>query len=486
MKAVNLYVLTRAGSAMFRETFNALSDNQEMIKNHEYNDLRGLVDGIDGVDDAAWMCEGFWYSYRIPHISKEFDLLKLEPGRLIVNIELKSQDVGRERICAQLKQNRSYLAHFNTRTECFTYVSELDAVFRLDGEELAESTFAELVRTLRGFDGAHIYENLDMYFKPANYLVAPLTQPEKLLNGEYFLTGQQLNFKSDILKRMEEECAVYGITGEPGTGKTLLLYDMAMELSNRGKCCVVHGTNLSEGHLYIDKRLDRLDILGPADVSAQKLSEYDYILIDELQRIYDGVTNVLHGFIGKKPVIVSYDEEQVLSQAEDGRRIGLRIRSLPGYEEFKLTNSLRINKQIAAFYKMMFNMSAKPKGPVDFDCVDVVYASSMEEALRIMGLYCSGRDYRLIYCEESSDCTNYAAMGVSSLSVIGQEFDNVITVMDEHFSYDGDGVLKGSVTQHDFIKMLYQNVTRTRDRLCILVYKNPDLYCELLKIKELG
>lgn len=43
--------------------------------------------------------DNYFYSYTIAHISKEFDLLRISSNRkCILNIELKSEDVGEDRI----------------------------------------------------------------------------------------------------------------------------------------------------------------------------------------------------------------------------------------------------------------------------------------------------------------------------------------------------------------------------------------------------
>ena len=55
-----------------------------------------------------------YYGFAIPRISKEFDCLWIG-DKTVVNIELKSQDVGEERIKKQLCQNKYYLQHLKKR-----------------------------------------------------------------------------------------------------------------------------------------------------------------------------------------------------------------------------------------------------------------------------------------------------------------------------------------------------------------------------------
>ncbi|HIE5765848.1 TPA: hypothetical protein ACXN3T_000575 [Proteus mirabilis] len=58
--------------------------------------------------------------------------------------------------------------------------------------------------------------------------------------------------------------------------------------------------------------------------------------------------------------------------------------------------------------------------------------------------------------------------------VIGQEFDNVVVIIDQHFSYKNNGEL--DYFAHSYYpadKMLFQNMTRTRNKLKILIFNNP-------------
>lgn len=61
--------------------------------------------------------------------------------------------------------------------------------------------------------------------------------------------------------------------------------------------------------------------------------------------------------------------------------------------------------------------------------------------------------------------------------VIGQEFDRVAAVINQHFHYDSAGKLVSSREngnpKYRLDKMLYQMLTRARQEITIIVYKNP-------------
>jgi hypothetical protein len=75
----------------------------------------------------------------------------------------------------------------------------------------------------------------------------------------------------------------------------------------------------------------------------------------------------------------------------------------------------------------------------------------------------------------------------SSREVIGQEYDKVIVVMDSNFYYNEFRELAGR-NQPDpdylFMRLFYQNITRARSRLCLVVLNNPEVFETLIRIKN--
>ncbi len=64
----------------------------------------------------------------------------------------------------------------------------------------------------------------------------------------------------------------------------------------------------------------------------------------------------------------------------------------------------------------------------------------------------------------------------NSHKVIGQEFDYVAVIIDENFEYDVKGNLTyRSYTYYQAVKMLFQNVTRARKKLKIILINNPEI-----------
>lgn len=66
--------------------------------------------------------------------------------------------------------------------------------------------------------------------------------------------------------------------------------------------------------------------------------------------------------------------------------------------------------------------------------------------------------------------------GKTSHKVIGQEFDGVVVTMDQYFAYDPNGELayRGGAYYYP-VKMLFQNITRARKRINIVIINNEEL-----------
>ena len=160
MKAMNLYLVTRAAdSADFPLLVSELTGTvHREYSRHEAESLRSLTDALVPFlkrkerDVGSWVSylDGFYFSYTIAHISKEFDLLKISgDGDCVLNIELKSEAIEEERICRQLMQNRYYLSHISRSIFSYTYVMETGTLYMLnDKGYMRTATVEELAEVL--------------------------------------------------------------------------------------------------------------------------------------------------------------------------------------------------------------------------------------------------------------------------------------------------------------------------------------------------
>ena len=74
--------------------------------------------------------------------------------------------------------------------------------------------------------------------------------------------------------------------------------------------------------------------------------------------------------------------------------------------------------------------------------------------------------------------------------MIGQEFDKVVMVLDKKFFYGDNGHLYNSAHPNPnylFGKLLFQGLTRTREKLALVVIDNFELFSKIINaIKPYG
>ena len=355
---------------------------------------------------------------------------------------------------------------------------------------MRKSSFEELIGKLSEIDEP-ITRDIELLFRPRDYLISPLNTPEKFLEGNYYLTVQQEEIKKEIIAGTEESGSIWGIKGSAGTGKTLLLYDLAKSLCNKAKVCVIHCGMLSDGHKYINTHMDNMSVIDAKSLSKDILQNYSIVCVDETQRLYKSDLDLILGAFNAGTIetcIFSYDYAQVLSKAEYNRNNPKRLNEIEGFQERKLTDRIRTNKEIFSFIRNMLDLGDKPRVEMAYNNVDILYANDIKEADTIGGFY-KKRGYTFITFTPSkyvSNSIDHYLENINSHQVIGQEFDNVIVVLDNNFRYSDDGILQGREHPNPdylFPRLFYQNISRAREKLCIIVLGNLDLFTKLLGIK---
>lgn len=102
-------------------------------------------------------------------------------------------------------------------------------------------------------------------------------------------------------------------------------------------------------------------------------------------------------------------------------------------------------------------------------------------------VYC-GKGYIFINYSKSNDWQSpYSAYeeDYDTHHVIGQEFDNVVLLMDSSFFYDENGDLQGIPHPNpDYLypNLFYQGITRVREKLAIIVVSAPELFDKVVSI----
>lgn len=227
-RPINIYALSRIHEeAPFNivEKHSSQKRDIQRTKAHEIESLRLFVDALLSSGATLDECYGFFYSFHIPQIGKEFDLLKFT-DKLCLNVELKSVAVPEEQILSQLLKNRHYLSHLGKRLALYSVITDSMSCYKLSlNDELVSVDFGEIVAAVRKIKEGYT-EHIDNMFRASDYLVSPLNTPSRFIQGEYFLTQAQEQVKKSVLSGVDSAFlgAYFHITGKPGTGKTLLLY----------------------------------------------------------------------------------------------------------------------------------------------------------------------------------------------------------------------------------------------------------------------
>ena len=499
MRSVNLRTLSvkmRDDILPLYEKSLSSRDEEIKIRKEEIELIRTIVNNLISYEAKEEVFENWFYSFSIPQISKEFDLLKIEKNNKIVNIELKSQEVPKEKVEKQLVQNRYYLKHIAEDIYSFACVKGVDEkihIYKWEHNTLKVSTFEEIIQAINLIQEA-VQNNIEELFDPKDYLISPLNTPEKFLRSCYYLTNQQEEIKNKIISEIEKNKGMWGIKGSAGTGKTLLLYDIAKTLSESKSVGIIHCGLLNEGHRYLNKHINSITVIDAKSITEEWISNYDVICVDETQRLYETSLNLILQKFEKdiiKVCFFSYDSMQALSKDEIRRDNVKKLSENSAFNEEILSEKIRTNKEIYYFIRNMMRLCDKPQRTINYKNIDIIYANNMQESDTIIGCYIK-KGYEQItftpsqYKSNSISIEHYSKC-INSHQVIGQEFDNVLIVMDENFKYNSDGELEGKEHPNPnylFPRLFYQNISRAREKLCIVVVNNIEFFDKLLRLKE--
>lgn len=458
--------------------------SQPPLKEHEWKSLRALADYLKQPLD------GFYLGYSIPQIGKEFDLLWIgehDGIKYLINIELK-QEADQEEIKKQLLRSRYYLNFSGRKLFLYSFIKSENTLYKLEGEKLTSITGENLLFHISELK-ADTTTDLDSLFDPSNYLISPFNTTEEFLKQEYFLTGQQEEIKNKILKFIDAPEGYFAsITGAAGTGKTLLTYDIAMTLMKQGKrVLILHCASLNDGqNLLVEKH--NWAIKCARYISINEVKNYDVIIIDEAQRMATYQWKIAKKMSSK--CIFSFDEKQYLSPKEKQSFTSQKIQVLSQPHNYKLTEKIRTNKEIADFIKQL--LDAKKNFPLERGCknIEVYHFTSKEEIISFQDIRSKSGWFIPKYTPSIYRTFHYEKYTLpnspTAHNIIGQEYDNVLAIIDNTFKYNEDGSFGAYsinfLNTYSLERMFYQIVTRTRKKLCIAILNNERIFFRCLGI----
>lgn len=470
MRSISIYALTRnQNKDSLSKLERQLSGREYFLKIREWElqSMKALVRQLE--THMTKVCSlRFFYSYQIPKLGKEFDLLQIKDDQ-IINIELKSGAVSEEAIRKQLMQNRYYLSVLGRSIQSYTYISSQNRLVRLTNHDhIAEADWTELCRLLQK-ESSDYQGNIDDLFQAELYLISPITEPARFLKKEYFLTSQQRDIQRQILKKLRiSRFGYFCFTGLPGTGKTLLLYDIAMKLSRRQQICMIHCGNAGKEWKILHKRLQRIAFLSDNQLTENtELKHYSVVLVDEAHLLSSEKLQILlMQSEGKFPVIFSSDSEDAICPEELGVNTLKLIENLPEIQMFHLTNRIRTNAELSSFIQNMIHLTDR-KTSKPYPHVSVVYANNEEEAAAILEDYIhQGYEYEI------------TAM---------RDIKRLVIILDERYYYDQNRYLRSKYLSKEGrsdVRNLFHRLNQAKEELSIIVRENTYVYETLLTLLQ--
>lgn len=494
IRPVNLFRVSRIrDERLFNvmEKHEASDHDNHMIRIHEINSLRILTDALAEQGVTVKDTDGFYFGFVIPLIGKEFDLLKVT-GRYCLNIELKSQDVGEDHILSQLRKNRHYLTLLGREMMLFTVVTDTLTCYRLTEDDKLEKTDIGAVSWAVKRCRAAFHGRIDKLFRASEYLISPEEDPVKFLQDQYFLTPAQDQVKSQLLKDIgtDSSSAFFRISGRPGTGKTLLIYDLAKTLSERGRTLITCAEEPSEGLQSISKAIENLDFVHISQISsAEQFDGYRFVLADEALRIEPETFGIICDAAGiyDQTCIFCTDPAAALTEIEKKNDIEGRINSLDLSGEYELSERLRVNMQIQTFIQKLRYLKSKTEKNYEYEHISVNYANSTDEARELIRYY-REKGYLFINAHRyEGDPFADLEDDFGGSHVAGREYNNVVMLMDDSFYYDEDGYLKGIPApdpERPYPNIFYPEMNRVRENLALVINDAPELLAWIMSIIE--
>ncbi|WP_150284115.1 DNA/RNA helicase domain-containing protein [Rummeliibacillus sp. TYF-LIM-RU47] len=478
---------------MFKENLAEDYLNVDSIKTKELETLSSFVGEIRKKYSKINIFNDYLYDYSIPQISKQFDILKVASD-YIINIELKETSTY-EKIKKQLKENSYYLRSTGREVWTFTYEKSSNSIYQYIAEEDRLDLITDFESFVNWLEGKQVSylddEDINGIFNPKQYLVSVFNDTEKFIRNEYFLNDLQQRFK----KEFEDSGKLFhAIKGEAGTGKTLLLYDIAKDYKNRGESfSIIHCANLNIGH---HKLKQKGWLITPIKNYLECLTtEYKAIFIDEAQRLKTFQLQNIINYARKNKIKIyfSYDPAQYLHYNEKTSDIANKILDLKSEVINKvLTGKIRNNKEISLFIKKLFDNQHNHTSNFQFrNFIEVIYFDQIKTANDyIIELIDSSKGEATILGfthdrikAREYERYNYVHSKLNAHEAIGQEFNHVVLTLGDFLNYDVEGKLCATCSSfYDVERMFYQLATRTKEKLTLIIVNNRVLALRALNV----
>ena len=257
------------------------------------------------------------------------------------------------------------------------------------------------------------------------------------------------------------------LEGLPGTGKTLLLYDIAMKLSRRQQICMIHCGNAGKEWKILHKRLQRIAFLSDNQLTENtELKHYSAVLVDEAHLLSSEKLQILlTQSEGEVPVIFSSDSEDAICPEELGVNTLKLIENLPEIQMFHLTNRIRTNAELSSFIQNMIHLTDR-KTSKPYPHVSVVYANNEEETAALL--------------------EDYIHQGYEYEITAVRDIKRLVIILDERYYYDQNRYLRSKHFKEGRpdVRNLFHQLNQAKEELSIIVRENTYVYETLLTLLQ--
>lgn len=474
-----------------KKSFKKIINNSDddMISDTEMNDFYMLLvkkKFLSLLSSEKKM--GYFFNHTIKSgIREQFDVLRFS-GDTVINIELKSQppSKGIKGIKNQLIRHKFILSTLNkTNVICCAYVTSENKLYMLTEEMGIELIDSEVLARLvpEQYSDKLEIEEVNL----SNLIISPYSQPELFKEHRYFLTDDQLLKRNEII---DSRSRLFLIKGGPGTGKTMLLFDLARKYVKEDKRVIIVFAGNKNNHENLSTILG-IEIKPVKLVRVSELETYDVIFVDESQRLWEDTFNEFMA-LQKPRLIFSTDHAQTLSYKEECNNLEQRLCENKSVEVKELSGKIRTDPAMESFIKKFLNLRAKKIQKFEYPKVNVVYFSNKKKAAS----YIKNLVNQELYV--SIELTDYTTKSTAvkkrkkvfsgsetAHSVIGEEYSDVLVPLDEYFFYDDEAKLTSSYSEYypySEDRCIFEALTRTKENLLLVVINNPKLF---IKIQEI-
>lgn len=435
-------------------------------KKFDDNEIQSLKAFIKNINSENR--RDFILSYVISHIDKEFDIIKAN-DKFIINVEMKNSDRDYNDRLNQVKDNYTILKKFypNYHVYVFSYVSDVNELYLYDyyTDNLIRYNFDNLNQL---FANNSNYKKIEI-----EYIIKNVYQePKFFLENNYFLSNSQKNIKENVLNLEKDICIV---DGRAGTGKSLLAMDIYKTLlENNKKVRYLIPSAVSK---IVDiELLKRFKIIHLKDFLTNNTDTYDYIIVNEAQRVISDNIIKLKQKCNKLIMFVDYNQDLdgIVTEQKLENYI---LKNKGSISQYSLNQSIRSDGTFVKYASKILGKKCIKKDNMYFDKNKIkiyMVSDDIEENLN---------NYFSIVPAVSkiNPCYNYCntkrclnnKFDFNSRRVvhfaISNEYDNVALYLCEKINAGSDSICSDfKITYGDLSNQLYTIITRARKNLVII------------------